>query len=106
MKSLAALAYGIKAKKGLMLVAGEVGTGKTILLRKLMRDLEATVKFVFVSSSDLSSDGLLPLVAHELGLAKRKSRFEVIQDWRTPVRTNQKREHRRPTNRRRTKSQR
>lgn len=82
MKSLAALAYGIKAKKGLMLVTGEVGTGKTILLRKLMRDLEATVKFVFVSSSDLSSDGLLPLVAHELGLAKRKSRFEVIQELR------------------------
>jgi general secretion pathway protein A len=82
MKSLAALAYGIKAKKGLMLVTGEVGTGKTILLRKLMRDLQATVKFVFVSSSDLSSDGLLPLVAHELGLAKRKSRFEVIQELR------------------------
>ena len=82
MKSLAALAYGIKAKKGLMVVTGEVGTGKTILLRKLMRDLEATVKFVFVSSSDLSSDGLLPLVAHELGLAKRKSRFEVIQELR------------------------
>jgi type II secretory pathway predicted ATPase ExeA/HAMP domain-containing protein len=82
MRSLAALAYGIKAKKGLMLVTGEVGTGKTILLRKLMCDLEATVKFVFVSSSDLSSDGLLPLVAHELGLAKRKSRFEVIQELR------------------------
>jgi type II secretory pathway predicted ATPase ExeA/HAMP domain-containing protein len=82
MKSLAALAYGIKAKKGLMLVTGEVGTGKTILLRKLMRDLQATVKFVFVSSSDLSSDGLLPLVAHELGLARRKSRFEVIQELR------------------------
>ena len=82
MKSLAALAYGIKAKKGLMLVTGEVGTGKTILLRKLMRDLEATVKFVFVSSSDLSSDGLLHVVAHELGLAKRKSRFEVIQELR------------------------
>ena len=82
MKSLAALAYGIKAKKGLMLVTGEVGTGKTILLRKLMRDLEATVKFVFVSSSDLSSDGLLHLVAHVLGLAKRKSRFELIQELR------------------------
>jgi len=82
MKSLAALAYGIKAKKGLMLVTGEVGTGKTILLRKLMRDLEATVKFVFVSSSDLSSDGLIHLVAHELGLAKKKSRFEVIQELR------------------------
>ena len=84
MKSLAALAYGIKAKKGLMLVTGEVGTGKTILLRKLMRDLEATVKFVFVSSSDLSSDGLLHVVAYELGLAKRKSR---LWSRRFPIRS-------------------
>ena len=30
MKSLAALAYGIKAKKGLMLVTGEVGTGRQV----------------------------------------------------------------------------
>ena len=31
------LTEAIKAKKGLLLVTGEVGTGKTILLRKLMR---------------------------------------------------------------------
>ena len=38
-KNLAALTYGIKAKKGLMLAPGEVGTVKTILLRNLLRDL-------------------------------------------------------------------
>src|SRR6185436_7656858 len=59
MRSLAALAYGIKAKKGLMLVTGEVGTGKTILLRKLMCDLEASTRFVFVSTSHLNSVGLI-----------------------------------------------
>src|SRR5438046_5191249 len=82
MKSLAALAYGIKAKKGLMLVTGEVGTGKTILLRKLMRDLDATVKFVFVSSSHLTPHGLLDLMSHELGLAKKTTRLEVSQELR------------------------
>lgn len=44
--ALAEVAHGIVAKKGLMLVTGEVGTGKTILLRKLMHDLGATVKFI------------------------------------------------------------
>src|ERR1051326_3573224 len=41
LEGLAALVYGIKAKKGLMLLTGEVGTGKTILLRKLMRQLDS-----------------------------------------------------------------
>src|SRR5918996_6581229 len=35
-QALAALVYGIQDKKGLMLVTGEVGMGKTILLRMLM----------------------------------------------------------------------
>jgi type II secretory pathway predicted ATPase ExeA len=35
--------YGIEAKKGFIVVTGEVGTGKTTLLRKLMRNLEDTV---------------------------------------------------------------
>ena len=39
LEGLAALVYGIRGKKGLMLLTGEVGTGKTILLRKLMRQL-------------------------------------------------------------------
>ncbi|HYY25555.1 MAG TPA: AAA family ATPase, partial [Candidatus Udaeobacter sp.] len=47
-QALAALAYGIQDKKGLMLVTGEVGTGKTVLLRMLMRQLGAAVQFIFV----------------------------------------------------------
>jgi type II secretory pathway predicted ATPase ExeA/HAMP domain-containing protein len=82
MKNLAELAHGIKVKKGLMLLTGEVGTGKTILLRKLMRDLDATVKFVFVSSSHLTPHGLLDLMSHELSLAKKTTRLEVSQELR------------------------
>jgi general secretion pathway protein A len=39
LEGLAALVHGIESKKGFMLVTGEVGTGKTTLLRKLMRHL-------------------------------------------------------------------
>ena len=78
--ALAEVAHGIIAKKGLMLVTGEVGTGKTILLRKLMNDLSATVKFVFISSSQLTSNGLLEVVSTSLGLAKKKTKAEMTQD--------------------------
>src|ERR687891_636049 len=81
LEGLAALVYGIESKKGFMLVTGEVGTGKTILLRKLMRHLEATVQFVFVSNSHLTSYGLTELMVQDLGLTnKEKSRLEMIQE--------------------------
>ncbi len=81
LEGLAALVHGIESKKGFMLVTGEVGTGKTILLRKLMRHLEAHVHFVFVSNSHLTSYGLTELIVQNLGISsKEKSRLEMIQD--------------------------
>jgi general secretion pathway protein A len=80
LEGLAALVYGIKAKKGLMLLTGEVGTGKTILLRKLMRQLE-TVQFVFISSSHITSYGLIELMIQDLGLTnKEKNRLDMIHE--------------------------
>jgi general secretion pathway protein A len=80
-EGLAALVHGIEGKKGFMLVTGEVGTGKTILLRKLMRHLETRVHFVFVSNSHLTSYGLTELIVQQLGIGQRdKSRLEMVQD--------------------------
>jgi general secretion pathway protein A len=82
-EGLDVLAEGIRAKKGLLLVTGEVGTGKTILLRKLMRHLEASARFVFVSTSHLTSDGLTELILEDLGLPTRgKTRWEIAQALR------------------------
>src|SRR5512145_1620773 len=79
LEGLAALVHGIEAKKGFMLVTGEVGTGKTILLRKLMRHLEPRVHFVFVSNSHLTSYGLTELIVHNLGISQKdKTRLEMV----------------------------
>ncbi len=81
LEGLAALVHGIEAKKGFMLVTGEVGTGKTILLRKLMRQLASRVHFVFVSNSHLTSFGLTELIVQNLGISsKEQSRLELIQE--------------------------
>ena len=79
-EGLDVLADGIKKKKGLLLVTGEVGTGKTILLRKLMRHLEANTRFVFVSATHLTSDGLIDLIIEDLGLpTEGKTGLESMQ---------------------------
>lgn len=84
LEALAALVYGIKARKGFMLLSGEVGTGKTILLRKLMRQLEGHVHFVFISSSHLTSYGLVELMVQDLGLNnKERNRLEMIHELRS-----------------------
>ena len=81
LEGLAALVYGIRAKKGLMLVTGEVGTGKTILLRKLMRQLEGAVRFVFVSSSHITSYSLVELMVEDLDFhVKERNRLEMIHE--------------------------
>jgi type II secretory pathway predicted ATPase ExeA len=67
-EALAALYYGIKHKKGFVVVTGEVGTGKTTLLRKLLRTLEATHHSVFVFNTLLSFDELLEAVLRDLGI--------------------------------------
>jgi len=81
LEGLAALVHGIESKTGFMLVTGEMGTGKTILLRKLMCHMDARVHFVFVSDSHLTPYGLTQLMVQNLGLNnKEKTRFEMIQD--------------------------
>jgi general secretion pathway protein A len=78
---LSALTYGIQGKKGFMLLTGEVGTGKTILLRKVMRQLEADVQFVFISTSHLTSYGLVELIIQDLGIANsERNRLDMIQE--------------------------
>jgi general secretion pathway protein A len=39
-EALAALYYGVRQRKGFVVVTGEVGTGKTLLLRCLLRTLQ------------------------------------------------------------------
>ena len=74
------LRYGIDAKKGFIVITGEVGTGKTTLLRKLLQALEDTVHSVFVFNTWLTFSELLELTLHDLGLsANGQSKLAMIQ---------------------------
>ena len=51
---LANLHYGIESGRGLIVVTGEVGTGKTTLLRWMMKRLDATVMVAYIFNPRLS----------------------------------------------------
>ena len=68
-EGLAALYYGITGRKGFVVITGEVGTGKTTLIRTVLRNLEANHRAVFIFNTLLSFDELLQNVLQDLGLS-------------------------------------
>jgi len=67
---LAQLVYGVQEHKGFVLLTGEVGTGKTTLLRTLLGRLDGNTASAFVSDTTLPFEGLLEYILEDFGIAK------------------------------------
>lgn len=81
LEAYANLRYGIEAKKGFIAITGEVGTGKTTLLRKLMHSLQSSIHSVFIFNTAVSFNELLRLILSDLGLpAEGKDRLAMIEE--------------------------
>ena len=65
----AELAYGIRTRKGLILLTGEVGTGKTLLLRRLLDWLsEQNMPTALIFNSHIKPDHLLDFILNDFGV--------------------------------------
>lgn len=81
LEAYANLRYGIEAKKGFIAVTGEVGTGKTTLLRKLMLSLDRTIQTVLIFNTDVTFNELLRVILRDLGLpTSGKDRLDMIEE--------------------------
>lgn len=68
-EALAHLLYGIRNRSGFIEITGEVGTGKTTLLRTLLGELgEEGYRTAFIFNPRLSSLELLRSINHEFGI--------------------------------------
>lgn len=68
--SLDELSYGVRARKGLILLTGEVGTGKTMLLRSLLDALnEQKMPTALVFNSHINPDHLLDFILNDFGIS-------------------------------------
>jgi general secretion pathway protein A len=82
-EALAALYYGVRRHKGLVVVTGEVGTGKTLLLRCLLRLLEQSkdVAYAYLFNSTLCPTEFLQYTVADFGLpASGKNKCELLTD--------------------------
>src|SRR6266536_3026820 len=69
-EGLAQLLYGIQEHKGFILLTGEIGTGKTTLLRSLLSRLDGNTASAFVFDTTLPFEGLLEYMLEDFGVAK------------------------------------
>jgi len=79
-EALASLYYGVRRRKGFVVMTGEVGTGKTLLVRCLLELLNrASVNYAYVFNSVLSPLEFLQYIAGDFGLsASGKNKSELL----------------------------
>jgi general secretion pathway protein A len=68
-EALSELRYLVQERKGFAVLTGEVGTGKTILLRSLIESFDSNVESVYVFNPPHSREALYAAIADELNIS-------------------------------------
>ena len=81
-EALAILYYGVERRKGFIVMTGEVGTGKTLIVRCLLELLNRqNITYAYIFNSRLSPEDFLRYIAADLGIAaKGKTKGELLLD--------------------------
>jgi type II secretory pathway predicted ATPase ExeA len=82
-EALAALYHGVRQHKGFVVLTGEVGTGKTLLIRCLLGLLKESkdVQYAYLFNGRLSPTEFLQYILSDFGLpATGKSKYELLLD--------------------------
>jgi general secretion pathway protein A len=80
-EALAALYYGVRWRKGFVVLTGAVGTGKTLLLRCLLQLLKQSkdINYAYLFSSRLTPVEFLQYIVSDFGLpASGKNKAELL----------------------------
>jgi general secretion pathway protein A len=72
-EGLATLVYGVRSRKGFVMLTGEVGTGKTTLLHALLAQLDANTDSAYIFNPRLEPLDFFRLFFDDLGIEERCS---------------------------------
>ena len=78
-EALSHLLYGVVQRKGILVITGEIGTGKTTLCRFFLNQLPKNIKTAFILNPYFSEIQLLEAIINDFGLKVRnKSRLSFV----------------------------
>ena len=80
-KAITYLDYGIKERIGFILLTGEIGSGKTTIIRNLIKNLNGSVRLSRVNNTKVSSEQLLSMINEDFGLdVEGKSKSKLLSE--------------------------
>lgn len=80
-EALAHLQYGVQARRGFVVITGEVGTGKTTLVHTLLNGLDSSTKTAVIFSTYLTAKDLLRLMVADFDIeSKASTKTELLLD--------------------------
>jgi len=80
-EALAHLVYGLQTDGGFVLLTGEVGTGKTTLLRSLLTRIPDNLDVAFILNPKLTVKELLETLCEELGIPVKKAEILGVKQY-------------------------
>ena len=73
------LLYGIKSRRGIIVITGEIGTGKTTLCRTMLNRLDKSVKTALILNPNFSDLQLLQMIINDLGISYvKKTKLDLV----------------------------
>jgi len=84
-EAFAHLLYGIKYRSGFVQITGEIGTGKTMICRTLLRQIDPDTEVAFIFNPCLNAEELLKNINEEFGIRSaattRKQLIEELNEY-------------------------
>lgn len=80
-KAITYLDYGLKEKVGFILLTGEIGSGKTTIIRNFIKKLSSSVKLSRINNTKVSSQQLISMINEDFGLdVEGKSKTKLLSE--------------------------
>jgi putative secretion ATPase, PEP-CTERM locus subfamily len=81
-EAFAHLLYGIKERKGILEITGEIGAGKTTLCRALLNHLDINTKSAFIFNSTLPEMQLFQTILEDFGVSVgKKTKASMLRQF-------------------------
>jgi general secretion pathway protein A len=78
-EAISHLIYGVSQRKGIILLTGEIGTGKTTICRFFLNHIGKNVKTAFILNPSFSETELLESIIKDFGiLPKSKNKLDMV----------------------------